>query len=80
MFDIYSPLHQKEEIKRKQFRKILNNMKEKKIQGENNINIFRLSIKIMDPIFLQWKTTIKDIVQNCKDKFIYNFFQWHLFA
>lgn len=55
-------------------------MKEKKIQGENNINIFRLSIKIMDPIFLQWKATIKDIVQNCKDKFIYNFFQWHLFA
>lgn len=33
-------------------------------------NIFRSSLKTTDTIFLQWKTTIKDILQNYEDKFI----------
>lgn len=55
-------------MKKKFFRKILNNMK-----GKNQ----HVSIvyKNYGYNILQWKTTIKDIFQNYKGKFIYKYVQ-----
>ena len=72
MFDICSS-SPKSQMKKNFFRKILNNMK-----GKNQ----HVSIvyKNYGYNILQWKTTIKDIFQNYKGKFIYKYVQWYLYV